>query len=86
MDAAPDDPPLESLRVLIAELEPGDVTGERVRLRVPVAGYLRRVPLVEHRIEDRLLGQARGEGAQPRLVYELQLLEADGPEQNHLSG
>src|SRR5262249_39545015 len=55
--------------------------GSRV-LRVPVAGDLRGVGLVEHRIEQRLAGEARREGPSAAPSDQLELLLANRSEED----
>ena len=72
---------LEESHEVGIDVEVGDVPCEsRGGIeRIPFARNLLRVLEVEHRIEDRLLRQARGKGSRVAVEDQIQLEEPDGP-------
>src|SRR4029077_20593133 len=70
-----------SLQERGSHAKPGDVPDAAIA-RVPVARDLSCVLLVDHRIEDRLLRQARRKGAVTRRTDQRELLLADRAKQN----
>lgn len=69
-----------SLSELGVDMEPGHIPGPTV-LDVPVLGDLDRVFLIEDRIENRLIRQARREGSPARVFDEFEFFRADRSEE-----
>ena len=64
------------------DIELGDEANAAVR-DVPLPGDLGGIPAMEHRVEDRLLGQPRWPGPPAQLLDEVELVLAGGSPQGH---
>ena len=69
--------PADLVHVVAVEIRPFDVEPRHISDaaggHVQLAGDLRGIPAVQHRVEDRLFGQARRPGAPPGLGHQIKL-------------